>query len=693
MTPQPVATLRSRTFIGLLLAQFTATFNDQAIHIVAIFYATNLLVRYARVSWCDEKTVLSLVTVCFLAPFLVFSPLAGVLADKYSKRTIIVFWKLVEVVLMLVALIGLSLPHFAGTWSPTTLAVVASAMVVSTTFLMGLHSTFFVPAKYGAMPEILHTTVLSRGNGLLEGTSFMAQIFGTALGGTLYVLCQSEVSAGKLVPGEEWVIGVLLFVLALIGTLTSFLMQPLPAADPDRKISKNPWQPAVKNFAIARASRPLMLSIIGIAFAAFLTIFLRQILVYQGEVSKELQATRHRITVIEHPETEVPSAETSVLGWHVPRLSPEERAELRVALLIARVGFGSGLGSLAAGYLSGHKVELGLVPIGAAGMIAFGALPSLPLPADWIASGCLFLIGVSAGFYIVPLYTLLQKRAPKEAKGNVIAISNFINVIGGILAVIIFWGLTLGLETFQGQPRHGGVSATATVDVLQTHARQLEDQLRIPRFLFLFGSAFTVMVLFVLCRQLPDFLVRSLLWLRSQGRYHLHVHGLQHLPSDGPVILATNCERIEDALLVVSATDRYVRFLVVEGPDDVLPNPWLRYLSRRTGLIALHMDSTDAAAWTRAGAAAAQTLRENDVVAITVTGPGAAASAERVWQDLRSSIPTATLLPVLCVHRGDENSPTSDDLRGNHVVVGDSLAVDADWNATRAAIDSLRQTP
>jgi hypothetical protein len=509
----------------------------------------------------------------------------------------------------------------------------------------------------------------------------------------LYVLCQSEVSAGKLVPGQEWVIGVLLFVLALIGTLTSFLMQPLPAADPDRKISKNLWQPAVKNFAIARASRPLMLSIIGIAFAAFLTIFLRQILVYQGEVSKELQATRHRIAVIEHPEMEVASAETSVLGWHVPKLSPEERAELRVALLIAMVGFGIGLGSLAAGYLSGHKVELGLVPIGAAGMIAFGALPSLPLPADWIASGCLFLIGVSAGFYIVPLYTLLQKRAPKEAKGNVIAISNFINVIGGILSVLIFWGLTLGLETFQGQPRHGGVSATATVDVLQTHAQQLEDQLRIPRFLFLFGSAFTVMVLFVLCRQLPDFLVRSLLWLRSQGRYHLHVHGLQHLPSDGPVILATNCERIEDALLVVSATDRYVRFLVVEGPDDVLPNPWLRYLSRRTGLIALHIDATDAAAWTQAGAAAAQTLRENDVVAITVTGPGGAPSAERVWQALRSSIPTATLLPVLCVHRGEENSPTSDDLRGNHVVVGASLAVDADWNATRAAIDSLRQTP
>lgn len=694
MTPQPAATLRSRTFLGLLLAQFTATFNDQAIHIVAIFFATDMLVRYARVGWFDEKTVLSLVTACFITPFLVFSPIAGVLADKFSKRNIIVFWKLAEVVMMSLALLGFGLPHLVTTWSPTQLAAVSSVLVVSTTLLMGLHSTFFVPAKYGAMPEILHTTVLSRGNGLLEGTSFTAQIFGTSLGGILYVFCRSDISPGKIEPGREWMIGGLLLVLALIGTLTSFFMQPLAAADPDRKITANLWQPFTQNLAILRRSRPLTLSIMGIAFAAFLTLFLRQTLLYEGEVTKELQSLRHRIAPQEAPAeaTPAPPPGKTIFGVHIASLRREEQAELRVTLLIAMVGFGVGLGSLAAGYLSGHKVELGLVPLGALGMILFSAVSALSPSGNRMVIVCLFLIGVSAGFYIVPLYTLLQKRAPKEAKGNLIAASNFLNVVGGIIAVGGFWCLTFVLESMQGMPAHDGASATASVEALQAYALQLEHQLRIPRFLFLFASAFTVLVLLVLCRQLPDFLVRSLLWLRSQGRYHLHVHGLQHLPSDGPVILATNCERLEDALLVVSATDRYVRFLVVEGPDDARPNPYLRYLSRSTGLIALHSGTSSDVAWSQARTAALQSLGAYDVVAITVTGPGATSRAEELWQALWSASPTALLLPVQCVHRHEDEGETERHLRGNHVVLGEPLASDADWNAVRAAIGGLLQS-
>lgn len=686
------ATLKSRTFLGLLLAQFTATFNDQAIHIVAIFYATDMLVRYARVGWFDEKTILSLVTACFITPFLVFSPLAGVLSDKFSKRNIIVLWKLAEVLMMSLALLGLSLPHLVTSWSPMQLAVVSSALVVSTTFLMGLHSTFFVPAKYGAMPEILHTTSLSRGNGLLEGTSFTAQIIGTSLGGILYVFCRSDIAPGQIEPGREWMIGALLLGLALIGTLTSFLMRPLPAADPDRKITANLWQPIIHNLAILKRSRPLTLSIMGIAFAAFLTLFLRQTLLYEGEVTKELQGVRQRIARQESPAEVAPPPGKTIFGVHVPRLRRGEQAELRVTLLIAMVGFGVGLGSLAAGYLSGHKVELGLVPLGAVGMILFAGIPALAIATGKLVVACLFLIGVSAGFYIVPLYTLLQKRAPREAKGNLIAASNFLNVVGGIIAVVGFWCLTFGLEAFQGKPLRGGGSAAASVEALQLYAQQLEAQLRIPRFLFLFASAFTVIVLLVLCRQLPDFLVRSLLWLRSQGRYHLHVHGLQHLPSDGPVILATNCERPEDALLVVSATDRYVRFVVVEGPGDAPRNPYLRYLSRRTGLIALHSGTSSDAEWTQATTAAVKTLRGHEIVAISITGPGATPQAERVWQTLRSAHPDALLLPVLCVHHGDDDGETPSHVRGNHVVLGEPLPAEADWNSARNAISDLLLT-
>src|SRR5262245_24380397 len=239
MPHQLAKTLASRTFIGLLLAQFTATFNDQAIHMVAVFYATDMLVRFVDVPHIDDKAVVAIVTACFIAPFLMFSSFAGPLGDRFSKRSVIVFWKWAEVGMMLLAFVGLLLPHLVNTDSPRlpTLAHISSIMVISTVFLMGMHSTFFVPAKLGAMPEILHPSILSRGNGVLEGTSFAAQIAGTSAGGIFYSLLKGKVSAGRFEPGWEWTIGAALLTLALVGTLTAILMRPLPAAAPDLKLS------------------------------------------------------------------------------------------------------------------------------------------------------------------------------------------------------------------------------------------------------------------------------------------------------------------------------------------------------------------------------------------------------------------------------------------------------------------------
>jgi acyl-[acyl-carrier-protein]-phospholipid O-acyltransferase / long-chain-fatty-acid--[acyl-carrier-protein] ligase len=200
MKHQLSESLRSRTFLGLLLAQFTTTFNDQAIHMVAVFYAVDMLVRFVAVRHIDDKAVVSIVTACFITPFLLFSPYAGVLGDKFSKRSVIVFWKVAEVAMMALALLGLGLPHLVGVDSPhiQTAAVWSAVLVIATVFLMGLHSTFFVPAKLGAMPEILHPSILSRGNGFLEGTSFAAQIMGTSAGGILYSLWKGNVSTGRL---------------------------------------------------------------------------------------------------------------------------------------------------------------------------------------------------------------------------------------------------------------------------------------------------------------------------------------------------------------------------------------------------------------------------------------------------------------------------------------------------------------
>jgi MFS family permease len=125
---------------------------------VAMFYSADMLVRFVQLKSIDEKAIVAIVTACFITPFLLFSSYAGMLGDRFSKRSVIVFWKIAEVFMMGLALLGLGLPHFVASDSPSlpTLAIWSSILVISTVFLMGMHSTFFVPAKLGAMPEILH---------------------------------------------------------------------------------------------------------------------------------------------------------------------------------------------------------------------------------------------------------------------------------------------------------------------------------------------------------------------------------------------------------------------------------------------------------------------------------------------------------------------------------------------------------
>src|SRR5262249_20942274 len=157
-----VGGLTSRTFIGLLIAQFFAAFNDQALHASAMFFAIN---HHAL----SERAAISLMPILFYAPWALFCTISGYLADRYSKRDSLVFWKFAEVGITGVALVGFWLgPGGIG-----------PGLVLATVFLMGTHSAFFVPAKYGVMPEILPPDQLSRGNGILESLSFLAVILGT----------------------------------------------------------------------------------------------------------------------------------------------------------------------------------------------------------------------------------------------------------------------------------------------------------------------------------------------------------------------------------------------------------------------------------------------------------------------------------------------------------------------------------
>ncbi|MFO0926089.1 MAG: MFS transporter [Gemmataceae bacterium] len=375
---QPADHLRSRTFLALLVAQFLAAFNDQAIHASAMFFAINT-------GTLSEAQAISLMPILFYAPWALFCTVSGYLADRFSKRVSLVVWKFAEVAITLLALGGFWLGR-AGD------PVLGTGLVLSTVFLMGMHSAFFVPAKYGAMPEILTPRMLSKGNGVLESLSFLAVILGTVAGGVLSTLFR----------GQEYLIGVVLTVLAVVGAAASLMIERMPAANPHRSFPRYVYQPLIANIRGLLTSRPLVFAVVGIAFFTFLVAFMRMV-------------------VYMHGQSQLPP-------W----------AESKTSEIVGMVALGIGLGSPLVGYLSGGKVEVGLVPIGALGMVLATSVAALTLTNVPMFIVCITLIGFFTGFYLVPLFSLLQHRAPKASKGDAIATSNFINISGAIAASVVF---------------------------------------------------------------------------------------------------------------------------------------------------------------------------------------------------------------------------------------------------------------
>ncbi len=575
MSFKPHNTLWNRSFIGLIIAQFQAAFSDQAIHASGMFYAINQ-------NAMSEENAISLMPILFYAPWAIFSTLAGYLADRYSKRNTLVFWKVFEIGIVFVTFLGFYLGTSHG-WE------LGPYLVLSTVFLMGAQSAFFVPAKYGVMPEMLQPHLLSRGNGVLESLSFLAIILGTVCGGVLAFLFR----------GQEYWIGAILILLSLSGAACSFLVEKIPAAHPERPFPRNLVKPLVVNLQTLIRSRPLRLAVLGIAFFTFVVAFMRATMYMHGES-------------------------------RIPRWS-----EFDTSIVVAVVALGIGLGSPLAGQLSGGKVELGLIPIGAIGMILTLLVAAVILNYTAALVVCLIAVGFFTGFYIVPLFTLLQHRAPKESKGDLVASSNFINVFGAFTASILFNGFVLLSawwviiqtihpdEVAQGRlteirykkdrPVNFVLQAEKNIQLRANENTVLEvirfSQHEIPpgtevmltrhkirgveiyrlqppslpipparnkapltRYLFLGAAAITVLILFLLSRQLPDLLARSSRWGYLFRKYKILVSG--NVPEKGPAILLVKAETKADFLLAYSGSDREITFVTVnpvEGEPEKLP--------------------------------------------------------------------------------------------------------------------------
>jgi acyl-[acyl-carrier-protein]-phospholipid O-acyltransferase/long-chain-fatty-acid--[acyl-carrier-protein] ligase len=491
-----------------------------------------------------------------------------------------------------------------------------------------------------------------------------------------------------LAPGKEWIIGGLLFGLAILGAVASFMIEPIPAAAPDRPLTWKLWQPLQANVGILLKSRPLALAVLGIAFFTFMTLFLRQSLIYEGEIGKELHSAQKLLAKSEGIRTNGGSA-ADELNLLDTTATADQKAELRIALLIAMIGLGVGIGSSLAGWLSGKKVELGLVPIGCVFLIIFNTVLAFSLGTMWALIPTLILIGVAAGLYIVPLYTLLQHRAPKESKGGLVATSNFVNVAGGLIAIVVFFLITMVLERVMGTTL-SLQQVRANPSLIRDYIAELERQIKLPMVLCLVASVMTAGMLILLCKQLPDFLVRTLLWLRSQGKYHLHVSGIQHVPSSGPAILATNCAHFDDSLHIVASTDRYVRFFLFEEARDGDSRALDRYVARQTGLVTLPPEGCTPAQWQSAIQEAVQTLQVGDIVGLTTASQRARQSAAQFLAELQSKT-NAVVLPVHCSIADHESHDADHSSAGRRVEVsiGAPMKRGASAQETVAAILAL----
>ncbi len=692
--------LKSRSYIGLVLSQFLAAFNDQAIHFVAIFFAGDMLVRYVGSKLIDEKAIVTIVTACFISPFFFFSPLAGVLADKFSKRATIVFWKYAEIGITGLALAGFLLPHAAqwGWASQEALAAIGAALVIAAVFAMGTHSAFFVPAKYGIMPEILHTSVLSKGNGLLEGTSFTANILGTAFGGFCYGRWKSNITpTGALELGSEWRIGLILLVLAVIGTFAARFIARVPAAAPDRPMEWRPWVPLRSSFAMLKTSRPLVLATVGIAFFTFMTLFVRQTLIYQGETAKAKhdfeRAHDPKKPPRQHSPEDLEITDPEVV---IPTANQSQKEELRVAMLVALVGLGVGVGCAAAGQLSGDRIELGLVPMGAALMVFLTALlgwviSTKRIHTDWPLNICLVFMGIAAGLYIVPLYTLLQHRAPKESKGSLVAMSNFLNVSGGLIAIAVFYFLTGAMQSFFGVSlREQDVKINPTPELIEQYREELTKELEIPRLLFLAASLITIIMLVLLLRARPDFLLRALSWFRVPGRRRLHAVGLSNVPANGHLILATNCHGTDQWLQVLSAIDRGMQFVKPSdaAAEDDNEDHLMESLGRRLKILLPAPKEPAGRQWEQLVDGGARSLEAGNFVGLALDCPDLTADAEALLAELENRVPSE-ILPVYCGAGPTGHSAMQAAAWHPIVIVGKPLPTGATPDQIRAAIRAL----
>jgi 1-acyl-sn-glycerol-3-phosphate acyltransferase len=530
--------LKQKRFAPFFATQFLGAFNDNLFKNALVVLLT---FQAARWTTLRPELLANLAAGIFILPFFLFSATAGQLADKYDKARLARLVKVLEMSIMGVAAAGFFL---------TSLPVLMGAL-----FLLGCHSTLFGPVKYAILPQHLREEELVGGNALIEAGTFVAILIGTLAGGLL---------AGS-VAHPAW-IAVGGFVVALAGYLTSRGIPAAPAPAPELKVNLNPLSETWRNIAFARENRTVFLSILGISwFWLYGALFLAQF----------------------------PAYGKFVLGG----------GESSVTLLLATFTVGIGVGSMLCERMSGKHVEIGLVPFGSIGLTLFGLdlyfasptglagaaphelLALLAMPAVWRVLFDLLMLGMFGGFFIVPMYALVQLRSSPEHRARIIAANNILNALFMVV---------------------GALGAAAL----------LGEGLSIPA-LFGLGALLNAAVALYIYGLVPEFLLRFIAWLLVKAVYRLRTSGLAHIPHEGAAVLVANHVSFADAVIIMGASPRPIRFVM---DHRIFRTPLLGFIFRHCGAIPIASAKEDPVMLEAAFAEVGRALENGDLVGVFPEG-------------------------------------------------------------------------
>lgn len=398
--------LKSRRFLPMFLTQFFGALNDNVYKQALLLVFTYGLISQQS---ANVSTLNNLAALLFILPYFIFSATAGQLADKYERAQLVRAIKLLEIIIMLIATAGFLLGRL---W-----------LLLTALFLMGAQSTFFGPIKYAILPEVLKPHELMSGNAIFQSGTSIAILLGMILGGAVI-----SVSAGNLV----W-ISLTVVIIALIGYASSRFVLTQRVTAPDIQIDWNFFRTSFQTLKYAKSLPMIFLILLGNSWYWFYGA------TYLTQIPQLTQQNLHA-------------------------------SENVVSLLLTLFSVGIGVGSLLCRKIGGTEVNIKMVPIGAVGLTIFafylaGALAFVPektgallglsevFQQGWSyyhVMCAVTLLGISGGFYIVPLYAMMQAYSPRSHRARVVAANNILNAIfmvsSAIFSILILSILKIDLK-------------------------------------------------------------------------------------------------------------------------------------------------------------------------------------------------------------------------------------------------------